>query len=203
MSQMIAMLMHRPISAGVRTLSKMTDLTRNPVINAINNGIRRGIEVAVANGCYGSAVVLIYSGMDSMAYLAMPDGQTNVTRKDFIDWVDRYIMFPCKDQLTGVDLYGARCAMVHTYSVYSQMSLEEKSRLIGYMNKSVPEVRYNPAVNKELVLVSVPALAEAFFQGIDRFLVDAFSDKARAPTVEARMKNLIQCLPVSKDSAET
>jgi hypothetical protein len=180
----------------------MADLARDPVINAINSNIRRGIEVTVANGCYGSAVVLIYSGMDSMAYLAMSECQTEVTRKDFIDWADRYIRFPCKDQLTGADLYGARCAMVHTYSVYSRMSREGKSRLIGYMDKSVPEVRYNPAVNKQLVLVSVPALAEAFFQGIDRFLVDAFSDKARAPIVEARMKNLVQCLPV-KDAAET
>lgn len=181
----------------------MADLACDPVINAINNGIRRGIEVTVANGCYGSAVVLMYSGMDSMAYLAMPDGQTDVTGKDFIDWADRYIKFPCKDQLTAADLYGARCAMVHTYGVYSKMSREGKSRLIGYMDKSVPEVRYNPAVNKQLVLVSVPALAEAFFQGIDRFLVDVFSDKARAPIVEARMRNLIQCLPVSKDAAET
>lgn len=29
----------------------MPDLTRDPVINAINNGIRRGFEVVVVNGC--------------------------------------------------------------------------------------------------------------------------------------------------------
>lgn len=177
----------------------MEDLTRDPVINAIHNGIRRGIEITVANNCHGSAVVLIYSGMDSMAYLAMPKDQTDVSGKDFIDWADHYIKFSCKDQLTGADLYGARCAMVHTYSVHSRMSREGKARLIGYMDQSVPEVRYNPDVNKQLVLVSVPALAEAFFQGTDRFLVDAFSDKTRAPIVEARMKNLVQCLPVPKE----
>ena len=179
----------------------MAGLARDPVINAINNGIRRGIEITVANGCYGSAVVLIYSGMDSMAYLAMPKDQTDVTGKDFIEWADRYIKFPCKDQLTGADLYGARCAILHTYSVHSRMSRDGKARLIGYMDKSLPEVSYHQAVNKQLVLVSVPALAEAFFRGIDRFLVEAFSDKARAPIVEARMRNLIQCLPVSKNVA--
>lgn len=177
----------------------MTDLGRDPVTNAIHNGIRRGIQVAVENGCHGSAVVLIYSGIDSMAYLAMPQGQMDVEGKDFIDWADRYIRFPCKDQLSGADLYGARCAMVHTYSVHSRISRKGKARLIGYMDKSVPEVRYNPEVNKQLVLVSVPALAEAFFQGTDKFLVDAFSDKTRAPIIEARMKNLVQCLPVPKD----
>jgi len=178
----------------------MANLARDPVINAIHNGIRRGIEIAVANGCHGSAAVLIYSGMGSMSYLAMPENQTDVSGKDFIEWADRYIKFPCKNQLTGADLYGARCAMVHTYSVYSKMSREGKARLIGYMDKSVPEVRYNPKVNKQLVLVSVPALAEAFFQGTDKFLVDAFSDKTRAPVIEARMKILVQCSPVPKDA---
>jgi hypothetical protein len=177
----------------------MADLARDPVVNAIHNGICRGINIAVANGCHGSAVVLIYSGMDSMAYLAMPENQTDVSGRDFIEWADRYIKFPCQDQLTGADLYGARCAMVHTYSVHSKMSREGKARLIGYMDKSVPEVRYNPEVNKQIVLVSVPALAEAFFQGTDNFLVDAFSNKTRAPVIEARMKNLVQCLPVPKE----
>jgi hypothetical protein len=139
--------------------------------------------------------------MDSMAFLAMPKEQTDVSGKDFIEWADRYIKFQCKDQLTGADLYGARCAMVHTYSVYSRMSREGKARIIGYMDKSVPEVRYNPDVSRELVLASVPGLAEAFFRGIDKFLVDAFSDKARAPIIEERMRRLIQCLLVSKDVA--
>lgn len=131
----------------------------------------------------------------------MPSGQMDVTGKDFIDWADRYIEFPCKDQLSGSDLYGARCAMVHTYSVYSKMSREGKVKLIGYMDKSVPEVRYNPAVNKDLVLVSVPGLAEAFFKGIDRFLVDVFSNKDRPPIVEERLRDLIQCLPARNEGA--
>jgi hypothetical protein len=181
----------------------MTDLARDPVVNGIYNGIRRGIEVAVANECYGSAVVLIYSGIESMAYLAMPVNQTDVGRKDFIDWADRYIRFPCKEQLTGADLYGARCAMLHTYSVYSKMSREGKCRIVGYMSRAIPEVRCNPVADKELVLVSVPALADAFSRGIDTFLIHAFSDKTRAPIVEGRVNNLVLRLPVTKDATGT
>lgn len=47
---------------------------------------------------------------------------------------------------------------------------------LGYMSKSVPEVRFNPNVTSDLVLVSVPALAEAFFAGVDKFLVHVFAD---------------------------
>lgn len=176
----------------------MIDLARDPVINAINNGIRRGIEVTVANGCYGSAAILIYSGIDSMAYVSMPSNQLDVKPKDFIAWADRYIRFPCKEQLSGADLYGARCGMLHNYGVRSRMSRSGQCRLVGYMNKSIPEVRYNPTKDKSTVLVSVPALAEAFFRGVDKFLVDVFSDKTRAPLAERRMTNLVQRIPVRK-----
>ena len=169
------------------------------ITNAIYDGIKRGIKVCIDNECFGSAVILIYSGIDSMAYLGMPAGQTDVTRKDFIDWADRYIKFPCKEQLTGADMYGARCGMLHNYSVYSNMSHSGQCRIVGYMDKAIPEVIYNPAVNKSMVLVSVPALAEAFFRGIDQSLVDVFLDNAKAQVVEARMKNLVQCLPVEHE----
>ena len=177
----------------------MTDRARDPVINAIHSGIRRGIQVTVENDCLASAVILIYSGIDTMAYLAMPEGQAEVKPRDFIDWAERYIKFPCKDQLTGADMFGARCAMVHTYSVSSRLSRAGKARIIGYLSKSVPEVRYNSKLNEEQVLISVPALADSFFRGTDRFLVDAFSDKSRAPLVEVRMRSLVRRLSVPKD----
>jgi hypothetical protein len=79
----------------------MTELNRDPIINAIHNGIKRGIRVTLQNNCVGSAVILILSGIDAMAFLEMPAGQDDVTRNDFVTWVERYIKFPCKEQLTG------------------------------------------------------------------------------------------------------
>jgi len=143
----------------------MSDFSQDSIINAVNNGIRRGIQVAIDNRCLSSAIILIYSGMDSMAYLGMPPTQEDVTKSDFTNWADRYIKFPCKEQLSGAELYGARCGMLHNFSSYSRMSRKGECRVIGYMDKSKPEIRYNPAVSKELVLVSIPALAIAFFKG--------------------------------------
>jgi hypothetical protein len=173
----------------------MTDLSRDPIVNAVHNSIKRGIRVAVENECFGSAVILILSGIDTMAYLAMPAGQEDVTRSDFVRWVERYIKFSCKEQLTGLDLYGARCAMLHNYGVASHLSRKGKCRQVAYMDKSVPEVRYEPNVSRDLVLLSVPALAEVFFSGVDKFLVDLFLDKNRAPIAEERLKSLVQSVP--------
>jgi hypothetical protein len=177
----------------------MTDLSRDPIINAVHNGIKRGIRVALENDCLGSAVILILSGIDAMAYIAMPASQDDVTRSDFVRWAEQYVKFPCREQLTGLDLYGARCAMLHNYGTASELSRKGKCRQVGYMDKSVPEVRFNPVVSNGLVLVSVPALADAFFAGVDKFLVDLFADKKKASVAEQRLKKLVQAMPLKKD----
>jgi len=79
-------------------------MKRDPVTKSIYGGIKKSIQVAVENNCYASAVILILSGMDSMAFLNIPESQTDVTRTDFIEWVDRYIKFPCSEKLTGSGL---------------------------------------------------------------------------------------------------
>ncbi len=173
----------------------MSDLQRDPIVNAIFNGIKRDIEVALANERYRAAIILIYAGMDAMAFLDMTAGQDEVARDDYIRWADRYIRFPCKEQLTGADLYGARCSMLHAYGAVSRLSRAGKCRMIGYLDKSVPEVRYDPSVSTELVLVSIPALKDAFFNGINAFLVDAIADKAKAPIVEERLETFVQIFP--------
>ncbi len=176
----------------------MNDLKEDPIINAIYGGIKKGIQVAIDNECMDSAAILILSGIDTMAYLNMPADQEDVTKNDFATWAEYYIKFPCKEQLTGLDLYGARCAMLHSFGAVSKLSREGKCRMVGYMDKSIPEVRYNPAISRELVLVSVPALAESFFQAIDKFLVDLFANPTKARVAEKRLHGFVQKLPAKE-----
>jgi hypothetical protein len=159
--------------------------------NVIHQGIKHGIEVLLEEKCYGSAVILIYAGMEAMAFLNMPARQQDVTRTDFITWVEKYIRFPCREQLTGLDLYGARCSMLHTYSATSNLSREGKCRLVGYMNKGVPEVRYAPEKYEDTVMVSITGLAESFFKGVDRFIIDVFGNPLRAPLARKRLATLV------------
>jgi len=183
-----------------KTNTSVTDLSKDPLINAVHNGIKRGIRVTLENDCLGPAVILILSGIDAMAYLAMPATQNDVIRDDFVTWVEQFIKFPCKEQVTGLDLYGARCAMLHNYGTASELSRKGKCRQVGYMDKSVPEVRFNRNISKDLVLVSVPALGDAFFSGMDKFLVDLFTDKKKASIAERRLRTLIQAIPPKKEN---
>lgn len=173
----------------------MKEPPKESISNVIHEGIKRGIEVLLERKCYGSVVILVYAGMEAMAYLNMPASQQDVTRRDFIAWAEKYIRFPCAEQLTGLDLYGARCSMLHSYSVVSELSRKKKCRMVGYMNRSVPEVFSNPRVSKDLVMVSVEGLAEAFFKGVDRFIIDLFGDPTRAPLARKRLRKLVHAFP--------
>jgi hypothetical protein len=169
----------------------MNSMQKGSISNVIHEGIKRGIEVLLEHGCYRSALILIYAGIDAMAFLSMPVGQQDVKGADFIAWAEKYIHFPSKEQLTGLELYGARCGLLHTYSVISKLSREGKCREVGYVDDSVPEVIYHPEKHADLVMVSVTGLAEAFFRGVDRFIIEAFGDPVRAPLAVERLQTLI------------
>jgi hypothetical protein len=180
----------------------MPDLTRDFGTNFVLLQLKRSIRVLLEAQCWTATVVLVYSGMDTMAWLGMPAEQEQVTRRDFIDWTTRYVRFRCQEQLTGEDLYGARCGMVHQYGAESDISRRGRCRLVGYLNECVPEVQFQPSINPNFVLVSVPALADSFFKGVDRFLVDLFADKSKASVAEARVQKITHEYPIDHRSMD-
>ena len=167
----------------------------DPVSNSIYNGVKRGIACCIENQCLGSAVVLIYSGIDTMAFLNMPENQTNVNRYDFISWCDKYIKFAGSEQVTGRELYSARCGMVHTFGVESNLTRNRDVRKIGYMDQCDPPILFRPHLENGLLLMSIAALADAFYAGIDRFLVDLFSNANGRQYLETRLAGLCVAFP--------
>jgi hypothetical protein len=79
------------------------------------------------------------------------------------------------------------------------MSREGKCRVLGYMDISVPPIRYNPNVSKEVVLVSLAGLRDALFDAIDRFLVDLFKDRSSkiSTVAEKRLNTVIHEYPTA------
>lgn len=128
-----------------------------------------------------------------MAYIGMPNSKTDVSKSDFVVWVEKYLRLEGNEQLTGLDVYGARCSMLHCHSVYSNLSRKGKCRLIAYASDMYPPILVNSQIDASLVLVSIPALAAAFFNAIDNSLVDLFSTEnhRRKAVVEQRLQTLV------------
>src|SRR5258707_262836 len=113
----------------------MAGLNHDPVINAIQRGIKDDIYFNLANKRDRATLLLVFAGIDAMAFLNMPDAQLDVTQKDFVGWAERYIKFPGSAHLKGAELYGARCALLHTYASESKMSRAGKCRQLMFVDE--------------------------------------------------------------------
>jgi hypothetical protein len=177
----------------------MDSLSRDPIINAINNGIRRAIDVVIANECFAAAVVLIFAGIDAMANLNRPDASDFSAPEDFRRWVATYFCLEGETQVTPEEWWAARNAVVHTFGAYSKAHRTPGVRVLGWMVGSRPYVRHNPRVEPDLVLVDILGMREAFFAGINRFLIEAFA--ARPAIMEQRIGDLFVQLNVDESGS--
>lgn len=149
------------------------------VSNVILEGILKPIDLLLEKNHYRSALVLLYSGIDTMAFINLPPEKEAVTRMDYVAWVDQYIKFPCAEQVKGIELYAARCGVLHTFTPDSELSRKNKVRRIIYVSAHTPEVSYNPSVAEDVVLLSVYGFFTAFIDGVQQFLGDLQKDKER------------------------
>jgi hypothetical protein len=191
-----------PACAAKLPTRPVPNLSRDPIANVIYGQITHDIRVLVDAQCLTGAIKLVYSGIDTMAYLDMDANKLSVERGDFIRWCDRYIRFPGRHQLTGTDLYGARCALLHQHGTESKLSRDGACREVGYADNMDPPVLYRPEKDKQLVLVSPHALIDAFLRGVDTFIVDLFANKPKAAVAERRFEGTIHVIPAPDSEPE-
>jgi len=174
----------------------MTEISKKRILKTVQGDIKDPIKIVLKNKNYRSAVMLILTGIDTMAYLSMPASKKTQDCHDFIEWVDRHILFEGKEKLTGLELYIARCVILHSYSDYSSIMSMGDCRKIEYTDQSNPgAIDYNPEESDKIVKVSVHALSDAFFNGTDRFFDYLFSDNEKALLVEKRLDELMLKFP--------
>ncbi len=80
-------------------------------------GICGDIKKAKDNQIWAGSVILMLSAIDAMAYLIKPLSETESAKKYYVDWVNKYMKTDVNQQYQyeGIDLYGARCGIVHQY----------------------------------------------------------------------------------------
>lgn len=158
----------------------------------------QAIEVCLQNHLRMPALILIYSGIDIFASLGRPADKDNATRKDYIEWCENYIIPQGKISCSGVDLYAARCGVVHTYTMESSLSEEGKAKQIVYawgnrkpddLQEVIDKVGFTQRV------IHIDILAEVFREGASIFLSELDSDPERAELVVSRAGKLFRDQP--------
>lgn len=116
-------------------------------------------------------------------------------------WVDNYLLkakpLPC----TGLELYGARCEILHAFTAASDLSRQGRVRPVIYAwgKASARDLQEaSDALNPSLhVAIHVSYLFEAFRLGLADYLEELEADSARAAT--ARANAGLWITPLSKD----
>ena len=89
-----------------------------------------GAEICIKNELIGPALILIYSSIDTCGWL--DSYCAFATRASFTDWTENYLLTAKTLQCSALDLYAARCGLLHTLTPDSQLSAHGKARRICY-----------------------------------------------------------------------
>ncbi len=119
-------------------------------------------------------LVVLYSAIDAAAWMAAEhDG--DVTKSDFLSWVDRFLLPESKLDCTAFDLYGARCGVLHSFSAYSSLQRQGKARLVCYVWGAATvadlQERLKHLPPDSAVAVHIDDLANALIRGWERCLL--------------------------------
>ena len=84
------------------------------------------IDLCVEQKFIIPALMLIYAGIDSVGALEKRQGEG--VKESFVRWTESYLLkateLPCK----AIDLYAARCGILHTMAAESRFSSSKSTR---------------------------------------------------------------------------
>ena len=158
--------------------------------STIVDSIVKDIDYAYKYKILGGCIILILSAIDAMAALAMPSEKKDVDRKDFMNWTSKYMKTDPgqKYQYDPIDIYGARCGIVHRYSSNSDLSDSGSCKIFGYHDGS--DHAYNENIDNNLVMISITRFKEDFKKAVIKFLKDALNDCSLKQRIESRLESL-------------
>jgi len=128
-----------------------------------------GIDLCIKEKLQFPALTLIYSLIDIFAYRCY---ENKSVKERFTKWISEYMDKDKALNIEPIDLYSARCAILHTLTPSSVLTKENKASEIGYAwgkgdLKTFEEMNKNIDVN--LPIIHINELYESLKTGILRF----------------------------------
>ena len=111
-----------------------------------------------------SALILLYSWIDRMAWLSVPKAESSGA--DFKSWVENYLFTEVSLPCTSDDLWSARCALLHTGSSESRDTSKGKAKTVLYYGGDNADVISN---QDDVVFIKIKDLHVGLIRAIGRF----------------------------------
>jgi len=163
-----------------------------------DRGLLRSAELLLERGAFGSAVIVTYATIDTISNLARPSGAAENNRRHFIEWCDRWLRIPSTVPLHGIDLYAARCAVLHTYGSEAALTKSGKATPIGYRaGKGAPPniAVVDEGISSRVAIVQVEKLLAAVRTAINDCLPELFASPEQTQLTENRLQKVLGFLP--------
>lgn len=168
--------------------------------------------IAATELCIGAnlntpALILLYSAIDAASWLCAQD-PTGPVKTYFVAWVEKYMLAAGRVECSALDLWAARCGIVHTLSASSRLSREGKVHEIVYVNRGgnreildrLEAIRNARSLRDAIdgrqaesatdmtrhVVVEIDTLMHAFQEGVASMLSDARSDASLNARIKER-----------------
>lgn len=148
---------------------------------------------------YGQTTILMYSAIETMGLLDAPPSQGKATGATFKAWVTKYILTDPRLTFSDVDLWGARCAVLHTFTTASDLSNDGKAKeIIFFVGKpDDPMMQAAFAATRDVGKgTHIPALlddfVDAFLAGIEKFMNDLIANCEKDPAYSIRLSKVLQ-----------
>ncbi len=159
-------------------------------------GLVAEIKKCEEAGATISAVSMAYICIDTMAFLSLPVGRDCQGRADFISWVDTYLKGDEEQpyQYRGLDVYGARCAVLHTFGSAANFHQQNPdAKRYGYHDGG--KHAYNPTVDEHLVIIGTASFLNDVVIAMQTFLAECHKNVDLRQLVEARLPRVLATLP--------
>ncbi|MFN4351673.1 MAG: hypothetical protein ACK4F6_12785 [Hylemonella sp.] len=144
-----------------------------------------------------AALAMAFISMDTMTFLSLPDGVEAQGRTDFINWVDTYLKgHPDQPyKYRGIDVYGARCAMLHSFGSATQFHDRNGEALVfGYHDGG--QHMHNPEVDPRLVMIGSTSFLNDVVAALAAFMEACKSSPELKARVEPRLERVLAVVPL-------
>lgn len=172
-----------------------------PELNEVIHGERgmlKAVAVLLENQCLVSAVSLMFTTMDALAALTRPPHEPDTSKHVFVEWVSRYLAPETKLGCTALDLYAARCGVLHSYSAESKLGREGRVRRLIYEWECGPAADASAPLPENTLVIQVEVLHRALLDGVRGFLIDAETDRRAKQLVETHLPSMLCYKPCSR-----
>jgi hypothetical protein len=158
------------------------------------------IKKCEAAGATTACLMQIYVYIDTFAYFGMPITETKNTRRHFTDWVNKYLKAePTQTyQYRGNDVYGARCALLHTFASDADYHQSNPETLRFAYTDGGRHI-YDPAVEPSLAIIGVASLINDFIIAVEMFFKDIhtrIADSKEQTVLQERLNKILGTIPV-------